>query len=97
MPKAKDSPKKPPVLARCALRPGVAGEDQCDKAADSFAIRGMPLLLSLLVYGPAASCLSSRTLQLSCTHFTHLLPAIMDCSFGMWQSTLQCLWSAWHT
>ena len=40
MPKAKDSPKEAPVLARCALKPGTAGEDQCDKAGDSYAIRG---------------------------------------------------------
>ena len=42
MTQTKDSPKEAPLLARCALRPGVVGEDQCDKSADAFAIRGMP-------------------------------------------------------
>ena len=41
-PKPKEEPKEAPVLARCALRPGVAAEEQCDKAADGFAIRGAP-------------------------------------------------------
>ena len=40
MPKAEDSPKEAPVLARCALKPGTAGEDQCDKTGDGYAIRG---------------------------------------------------------
>ncbi len=32
------------AIARCALRPGVAGDASCEKAADGFTIRGMLLL-----------------------------------------------------
>lgn len=47
VPKAKEVPEERPFLARCALKPGVVGHNQCDKAADGYAIRGMPLSPSL--------------------------------------------------
>jgi hypothetical protein len=30
------------LVARCALRPGSAGDAACDRAADGYAIRGGP-------------------------------------------------------
>ena len=43
VPKAREAPEERPFLARCALKPGVVGHDQCDKAADGYVIRGTHL------------------------------------------------------
>ena len=52
------------VLARCALRAGVAADLLCDKASDGFAIRGETLWLKGLL--GALSCYARMTSSVQC-------------------------------
>ena len=82
MPKAKDSPKKAPIMGRCALRPGVAAEEQCDKAADAFAIRGVPSFrasLSSTLKEPSALSSGTRQLASTCVRWSHLRTPALAC------------------